>query len=41
MEGATIVSQQSVGLNVLHVGPGALIGFITLLVVYFNLQYKD
>lgn len=40
VESATIVSHQGVGLDVLYVGPGALIHFITFFVVHFHLQHK-
>lgn len=41
MERAAIVTHQGVGLDVLHVGPGAIEGLITVFVVYCYLQRKQ
>lgn len=37
MEGTTVMSHQSIGLDVLNVGPSALIGLVTFLIVYVDL----
>lgn len=41
VERATIMSHEGISLNVLHVGPGAFKRFITFLIVYCHLQYKQ
>lgn len=41
VEGPTVMSKQGIGLDVLSVGPGALVGLVTFLVVYTDLQHKQ
>lgn len=40
VERPTVMSEPGVGLDVLSVGPGALIGLVTFFVVYMDLQHK-
>lgn len=41
VEGAAVVPQQCVGLDMLHIGPRALVGFIAVFIVHFNLHHKQ
>lgn len=38
MEGTTVMSHQSIGLDVLNVGPSTVVGLVTFLVVYMDLK---
>lgn len=37
---APVVHQKGIALDVLHVGPRALVGFVALVIVYCHLQHK-